>query len=333
MKFFPKKLNEIIREKYHQSIRDKKTPRWNRENNYSTSRNIKIGFIGAGNYAKHHLLSLQNIKGVSLDYILTKTGKNSEKIKEDYGFKESFTDIKKFMTRDVDAYFVVSSSNTLFDMSKELFNNGKPMLIEKPPGFTSRQTKELSEIAKKNNTFGMVALNRRYYSDIQHGLAMLADYGPIRGAILEVPEDISNIRGENKLSEIEYKNYFYRNSIHAFDTLRHIMGEIVQLKSLGFSNEENNNRGLSAGAVVEHELNRYSLISTLWDTKPFYWRMKIIGERGCLEFSEKSGTKFLDEKMNVHNISADEVDSSFRKGNFMQTISFIKSVDNNIKPE
>ena len=34
-----------------------------------------------------------------------------------------------------------------------------------------------------------------------------------------------------------------------------------------------------------------------------------------------------------HNISADEVDSSFRKGNFMQTISFIKSVDNNIKPE
>ena len=45
------------------------------------------------------------------------------------------------------------------------------------------------------------------------------------------------------------------------------------------------------------------------------------------------GLKFLDEKMNVHNISADEVDSSFRKGNFMQTISFIKSVDNNIKPE
>ena len=116
LKFFPKKLNEIIREEYHQSIRDKKTPRWNRENNYSTSRNIKIGFIGAGNYAKHHLLSLQNIKGVSLDYILTKTGKNSEKIKEDYGFKESFTDIKKFMTRDVDAYFVVSSSNTLFDI-------------------------------------------------------------------------------------------------------------------------------------------------------------------------------------------------------------------------
>jgi predicted dehydrogenase len=333
LRIFPKKVNNMVREKYHQSIRDKSTPRWNRDSNYVTSREIKIGFIGAGNYAKYHLLSLKKIKGVSLDCILTNTEKNSAKIVEDYGFKESFTDIKKFMEREVDAYFVVSSSDTLFKISKELFSLGKPILIEKPPGYTSSQTKELSEIAKKNNTFGMVALNRRFYSDIQHGLAMLADHGPIRGAILEVPENISNVRNANKLNEIEYQNYFFRNSIHAFDTLRHIMGEVVQLKSLGFSNNENNNRALSAGAIVEHQNNKYSVISTLWDTNPFYWRMKIIGERGYLEFSEKEGTKFFDSKMKLYNISIDEVDLKFRKGNLMQTISFIKSVDKNIMPE
>ena len=37
--------------------------------------------------------------------------------------------------------------------------------------------------------------------------------------------------------------------------------------------------------------------------------------------------------MRLYNISADEVDLKFRKGNLMQTISFIKSVDKNIMPE
>lgn len=333
LRIFPKKITKIIKSEYHQFSRDKSTPRWNRDSNYVTSREIKIGFVGAGNYAKHHLLSLKKIQGVSLDYILTNTGKNSAKIVEDYGFKESFTNIKEFMKREVDAYFVVSSSDTLFKISKELFSLGKPILMEKPPGYTSNQTKELSELANKNNTFGMVALNRRFYSDIQHGLAMLANNSPIRGAILEVPENISNARNANKLNETEYENYFYRNSIHAFDILRHIMGEVVQLKSLGSANNENNNRALSAGAIVEHQKNRYSIITTLWDTNPFYWRIKIIGERGYLEFSEKEGTKFFDAKMRLYNISADEVDLKFRKGNLMQTISFIKSVDKNIMPE
>ena len=58
------------------------------------------------------------------------------------------------------------------------------------------------------------------------------------------------------------------------------MGDILNLKSLGNSNSNNNNRGLSAGAIVEHQNNLFSTIITLWDTKPNYWRIKIIGERG-----------------------------------------------------
>ena len=68
---------------------------------------------------------------------------------------------------------------------------------------------ELINLSKKYKTFGVVALNRRFYSDLQNGLAMLADHGPIRGAILEVPEDISNVREKNNLSKEEYENYFF----------------------------------------------------------------------------------------------------------------------------
>jgi len=333
LKIFPDFISEKIKEEYHQYQRDKSTPNWKRDLSYSTSNNIKVGFVGAGNYAKHHLDSLKNIKGIEFDCILTNTGRSFKKLRNEYGFKESFTNIDEFLKRDVDAYFVVSSSDTLFDISKKLFSNKKPILIEKPPGFTSAQTKELLAASEQYETFGVVALNRRFYSDIQNGLAMLADYGPIRGAILEVPENISTVRNNNDLKKIEYENYFFRNSIHGFDTLRHIMGEVVKLKSLGFSNSENNNRGLSAGAVVEHEDKKYSTITTLWDTNPFYWKIKIIAENGYLEFSEKGGTTLTDSKLNIYNISENKVDKVFRKGNYMQTLSFIKAIDNKSYPK
>ena len=213
-----------------------------------------------------------------------------------------------------------------------MFKNGKPILLEKPPGFSSKETWELHEISKKNNTYGMVALNRRYYSDFQHGLALLADYGPIRGAVLEVPESITKAKQQQELRELEYENYFIRNSIHAFDFLRHVMGEVKKIKSMGSLNSENENRGLSAGAVLEHEGNKFSIISTLWDVKPSFWRIKIIGESGYIEFSEKNRTVLVDQKQRPFYISEDPIDSNFRKGNYMQNLDFIRSVSANKLP-
>ena len=86
LRIFPQKISNIVKEKYHQSFRDKSTPRWNRDSNYATSREIKIGFIGAGNYAKYHLLSLKNIKGVSLDCILTNRNLLYKKTNENFIF-------------------------------------------------------------------------------------------------------------------------------------------------------------------------------------------------------------------------------------------------------
>ena len=332
LSFFPNNIREKILNDYHQSKRNLITPNWNRNTNFKVKKKIKIGFVGAGNYSKFHLDSLKSIEGVEVDSILSKTGKNSSKLLTKYDIKRSFTEINKFMERKVDAYFIVSSSDSLFNNAKKLFRKGKPILMEKPPGFNSSQTLELTNLAKKNKTFGVVALNRRFYSDLQNGLAMLADHGPLRGAILEVPEDISIVREKNNLSKEEYKNYFFRNSIHGFDTLRHIMGDVSNLKSLGNSNSNNNNRGLSAGAIVEHQNKLFSTILTLWDTKPSYWRIKIIGERGFLEFSEKSVTKFTDQSLNTFYISENKVDKEFRKGNYIQTLSFLESV-NDEKPK
>jgi predicted dehydrogenase len=63
--------------------------------------------------------------------------------------------------------------------------------MEKPAGVSAAETAELERQARRNNTFGMVCMNRRFYSLIEHGLACLADCGPLRGAMLEVPHAIT----------------------------------------------------------------------------------------------------------------------------------------------
>jgi len=210
LRMLPLSISGLIKEKYKQRVRDKSTPNWSRSLYIPNTKNpIKIGFVGAGNYAKHHLTSLSQMKNVNLKYLLSDTGKNALGLKQTFGFQETFTEIDVFLEREVDAYVVISSSDTIYSVSKKLFKNGKPILLEKPPGFSSKETWELHEISKKNNTYGMVALNRRYYSDFQHGLALLADYGPIRGAVLEVPESITKAKQEQELRELEYENYFY----------------------------------------------------------------------------------------------------------------------------
>ena len=102
--------------------RKSEAPNWERNTNFYAKKKIKIGFVGAGNYSEFHLESLKSIEGVEIDSILSKTGKNSSKLLTKFDIKRSFTEINKFMERKVDAYFIVSSSDSLFDNAKKLFS-------------------------------------------------------------------------------------------------------------------------------------------------------------------------------------------------------------------
>ena len=138
LSFFPNHLKENLND-YHQSKRNSFTPNWERNTNFYTKKKIKIGFVGAGNYSEFHLESLKSIEGVEVDSILSKTGKNSSKLLTKYDIKKSFTEINKFMERKVDAYFIVSSSDSLFDNAKKLFRKGKPILIENLRGLIAHR--------------------------------------------------------------------------------------------------------------------------------------------------------------------------------------------------
>ena len=52
-----------------------------------------------------------------------------------------------------------------------------------------------------------------------------------------------------------------------------------------------------------------------------------------MEFSEKSITKFTDQNLNTFYISENKIDKEFRKGNYMQTLSFLECINNKKTPK
>ena len=66
--FLPESLNEKIKNDYHQSIRDKSSPNWERDTNFNPRKKLKIGLAWSGS-PKHlrdfcrsiNLIFLENI--------------------------------------------------------------------------------------------------------------------------------------------------------------------------------------------------------------------------------------------------------------------------------
>lgn len=292
---------------------------------------IRLGVIGAGNYAQHHLKALTALKNVSVQAILSTGAPRVQSVVQQYNIATAYTDTDAFLQEQVDGYVVVASAQVLQAKALACLATGKPVLMEKPPGISAAETLELVEQANRHNTFGMVCFNRRFYSVLEHGLADLANWGPVRGLMLEIPQQITGERQSARLSAWDYDNFFVRNSIHGVDLARYILGEPVRVHSLASPNSQLRNAGASFATILEYDRGVVATITDLWDT-PQKWRVKVVAEKGWLELepfevgwvTPPSGTKTP--------ISADPIDREYRAGVYAQDLCFVRALRTGTRP-
>jgi predicted dehydrogenase len=203
--------------------------------------------------------------------------------------------------------------------------------MEKPPGVSAAETAELVHQARQNGTFGMVCMNRRFYSVLEHGLARLADCGPLRGAMLEVPHAITAERQSQRLSEWDYDHFLVRNSIHGIDLLRYILGDPTRVHSLIWPNKKFKNAAASFSSLLEYERGVVASITDLWDT-PQVWRLKVVAETGWIEFEPLEQGWFVNDKGQKTLLKIDPIDTEFRMGVYAQDLRFIEAVRQGQKP-
>lgn len=345
-------MNRFVREIYHVSRKilppslanlitnevavrglQKSLPYWERKEREGKDRPlVRIGFVGAGRHAQHHLKVLSSLDKVEILSICTRGSPRVYEVAKKYNILRVFTEIDQFVSQeDVDAFVVVVSIPETKAVTLKCLGGGKPVLLEKPAGLSSADTAELVKQAERHKTFGMVAMNRRFYSVVEHGLAALAGCGPLRGVILEIPEAISDRRQSMKQPEQVYDHWMFANSVHGIDLLHYILGNVVSVRSLARPHREAHNAAASFAAILEGEGNTVGSVIALWDTLP-KWHLKVIAEQGWLEFSPLEQGWFVNRNGDRITLKPDSIDIEFRMGVYAQDLHFVEAVRAGKKP-
>jgi predicted dehydrogenase/threonine dehydrogenase-like Zn-dependent dehydrogenase len=126
---------------------------------------LKIGFIGAGNYASSMLLPhLARLDKADLTHVATSRSLSAVNAQRRFGFTTASTDADAVLEdASLAAIFIVTRHHTHADLVCRALETGKAVFVEKPLALTRDELGRIVEaIAKTGNDRLMVGFNRRF---------------------------------------------------------------------------------------------------------------------------------------------------------------------------
>lgn len=129
-------------------------------------KSIRLGLIGAGNFAKSVLLPrLSKLSEVQLRGIATATGRNAKAIGEQYGFAHCTTDYRELLQDDqINAVLIAMRHDSHARMATEALAAGKLVYVEKPLAIEEAGLEQVSEAVAQYGEKVFVGFNRRFSS-------------------------------------------------------------------------------------------------------------------------------------------------------------------------
>ena len=190
---------------------------------------VNVGMIGAGGLANAmHYPSLAEFDDAEIVAICDLDEGRLRSTAEKYEIERTYKDYKKMVSEvDMDAVYIVMPPHHLFDLVIHCLKSKLNVFIEKPPGVTAVQTRNMALTAEDNDCLTMVGFNRRFIPLMVEARKIVEKRGPIL-----------------QCAATFYKNHvglgpYYDGAIdiltcdavHAVDTLRWMGGEVVAAAS------------------------------------------------------------------------------------------------------
>ncbi|MEU8222883.1 bi-domain-containing oxidoreductase [Kribbella sp. NPDC048915] len=126
---------------------------------------VRIGFIGAGNYASSMLLPhLQNDERAVLARVATNKSLSAANAQRRFGFEAISTDADEVLADEsLDAVFVVTRHSTHAELACRALETGKAVFVEKPLALTDEELDRIvATVDATGNDRLMVGFNRRF---------------------------------------------------------------------------------------------------------------------------------------------------------------------------
>lgn len=131
----------------------------------AAGRIVRLGFIGAGNYASSMLLPhLTGRDDVELVEVATTSSLSAMNAQRKFGFARASTELRTVLEDpSIDAVFVVTRHNSHARLAAEVLRAGKAVFVEKPLAVSDDQLEHvLAAVADTGNDRVMVGFNRRF---------------------------------------------------------------------------------------------------------------------------------------------------------------------------
>ena len=135
--------------------------------NEAPLRKVRLGMIGAGNYAKSMLLPhFHRLEDLSLGTICTARGMNAEELAKRYGFRSATTDAAEiFKDPDINTVAVATRHDSHGRYAQQALEAGKSVYVEKPLAMNDEQLASIIKALGDRHPDGptlWVGYNRRF---------------------------------------------------------------------------------------------------------------------------------------------------------------------------
>ncbi|MGQ9515379.1 MAG: Gfo/Idh/MocA family protein [Thermoproteota archaeon] len=180
--------------------------------------------IGAGSMANAvHYPSLSEFKDVKIEAICDIDRKRLDETSEKYGVEKRYTDYKEMVEQNrFDAVYIILPPHQLYDLVIYCLKKGLSTFIEKPPGVSLEQARNMAHAAEENGCITMVAFNRRFIPLMR----MVKEIVEERGTIIQCMATFyKNIIERDPPYYQGAVDILTSDGIHAVDTLRWMGGE------------------------------------------------------------------------------------------------------------
>ena len=191
---------------------------------------VKVGMIGAGSHANFaHYPSLADFKDVEIAAICDIDEGRLNRTADRYGVEGRYKDYREMVLRErLDAVYVIMPPHHLYDIVIYCLGRGLNVFIEKPPGVSLEQARNMALKAERYGCKSMVGFNRRYIPLMRHVRKVVEERGPIIQCMATFYKNSLSVEHPYYGGAVDVLTC---DAIHAVDALRWICGEADKLVS------------------------------------------------------------------------------------------------------
>jgi predicted dehydrogenase len=221
---------------------------------------VNIALIGAGGMANGvHYPSLRECEDVNLVGLCDVIPSKLQATAERFEIENTFTDYKRMLEKtSPDAVYILMPPQHLFPLVIHCLSQQHHVFIEKPPGVTLHQTKEMARAAEKNDCKSMVGFNRRFIPLLQKVKTIVEKQGPILQCMSTFHKNTPDARYYDGVIDV-----LTCDAIHAVDALRWLGGGEVKAVASDI-NSFYSERENSFNALVKFSSGASGYLCTNW---------------------------------------------------------------------